>query len=88
MNLKGLESISYKTCEMIDKGLPIRGLHVFLKIEPSKFSCLGEAYLFCSILNEFLALYSNINSFHKLTVDMQNKEIYEWPAKLGTQDLM
>ncbi len=60
----------------------------FLKIDPSKFSCLGEAYLFCSILNEFLALYSNINSFHKLTVDMQNKEIYEWPAKLGTQDLM
>lgn len=88
MNLKGLESISYKTCEMIDKGLPIRGIHVFLKIDPSKFSCLGEAYLFCSILNEFLALYSNINSFHKLTVDMQNKEIYEWPAKLGTQDLM
>jgi len=88
MNLKGLEDISYETCEMIDKGLPIRGIHVFLKIDPNKFSCVGEAYLFCSILNEFLALYSNINSFHKLTVDMQNKEIYEWPAKLGSQSLI
>ncbi|WP_072680139.1 type VI secretion system baseplate subunit TssF [Arcobacter sp. LA11] len=88
MNLKGLEDISYKTCEMIDKGLPIRGIHVSLKIDPNKFSCVGEAYLFCSILNEFLALYSNINSFHKLTVDMQNKEIYEWPAKLGSQNLI
>lgn len=88
MNLKGLEDISYETCEMIDKGLPIRGIHVSLKIDPNKFSCVGEAYLFCSILNEFIALYSNINSFHKLTVDMQNKEIYEWPAKLGSQNLI
>ncbi|MGB6327774.1 MAG: type VI secretion system baseplate subunit TssF, partial [Halarcobacter sp.] len=88
MNLKGLEEISYETCEMIDKGLPIRGIHVFLKIDSNKFSCIGEAYLFCSILNEFLSLYSNINSFHKLTVDMQNKEIYEWPAKLGSQNLI
>lgn len=88
MNLKGLEEISYKSCEMIDRGLPIRGIHVLLKIDPNKFSGIGEAYLFCSILNEFLALYSNINSFHKLTVDMQNKEVYEWPVKLGSQSLI
>ena len=88
MNLKGLEKVRYESCEMIDKGLPIRGIHVFLKVEPNNFSCVGEAFLFCSILNDFFALYSNINSFHKLTVDMQNKEIYEWPAKLGLQSLI
>lgn len=88
MILKGIEDISYETTEMIDKGLPIRGTHIHLKVDPNKFSCVGEAYLFCSVLNEFFALYSNINSFHKLSVDMQNKELYEWPAKLGSQTLM
>ncbi|MCP4972047.1 MAG: type VI secretion system baseplate subunit TssF [Arcobacter sp.] len=88
MNLIGLEEISYESCEMIYKGLPIKGIHVFLKIDHTKYSSAGEAYLFCSIINEFLSLYSNINSFHKLTVDMQNKEVYEWPTKLGSQCLI
>lgn len=88
MILKGIESISYETCEMIDKGLPIRGTAIKLKIDSSKFSSIGEAYLFCSVLNEFFCLYSNINSFHKLSVQMQNNELFEWPIKLGSQTLM
>lgn len=88
MMLKGIESINYETCEMIDKGLPIRGMHIILKLNPSKFSCLGEAYLFCSVLNEFFALYSNINSFHKLSVDIQNEELFVWRPKMGSKDLI
>ena len=52
MILNGLEDISYETCEIIDKGLPIRGTHIKLLIDSSKFSCLGETFIFCSILNE------------------------------------
>ena len=88
MILKGIEDISYEVCEMIDKGLPIRGTHIHLKVNPNKFACLGEAYLFCSVLNEFFALYSSINSFHRLSVDMLNEELFQWPAKLGSQTLL
>jgi type VI secretion system protein ImpG len=88
MILKGIESINYETSEMIDKGLAIRGMHIKLKLNPSKFSCLGEAYLFCSVLNEFFALYSNINSFHKLSVDFQNEELFTWNPKMGRQELI
>lgn len=88
MILKGIESISYETTEMIDKGFPIRGMHVKLEIDPTKFSCLGEAYLFCSVLNEFFALYSNINSFHKLSVDIQNEELFMWKPKMGSIELI
>lgn len=88
MMLKGIESINYETCEMIDKGFPIKGMHIILKLNPNKFSCLGEAYLFCSVLNEFFALYSNINSFHKLSVDIQNEELFIWRPKMGSKDLI
>ncbi len=88
VNLKGLEDISYETLEIIDKGLPIRGTHINLKINPDKFSSLGEVYLFCSVLNDFFSLYSSINSFHKLSVDVLNEELFEWPAKIGSQTLL
>jgi len=88
MILKGLENISYETCEIIDKGLPIRGTHIKLLINSSKFSCMGEVFIFCSILNQFFSLYSSINSFHKLSIDIQNEELFEWPAKIGSQTLL
>ncbi|RXJ87620.1 type VI secretion system baseplate subunit TssF [Arcobacter sp. CECT 8985] len=88
MQLNGIESISYQTEEMIDRGMPIRGNHIKLKIDPFNFSSIGEAYIFCSVLNEFFSLYSNINSFHKLSVDMDNEDNFEWPIKLGSQTLI
>ncbi len=88
MILKGIEKIDYETTEMIYEGLPIRGIHIRLKVKPSNFSCLGEIYLFCSILNQFFSLYSNINSFHKLTVDVQQDQQFTWPIKLGKQELI
>lgn len=88
MMLKGITSIDYTTTQMIYEGLPIRGMLINISINPSNFSCLGEAYLFCSVLNEFFSLYSNINSFHKLTVDIQKDEFFTWPIKLGTQEII
>lgn len=85
--LAGLKSIQHKTIEMIDQGLPIRGIGVHLTLDPTKFECLGDAFLFCSILNEFLSLYGNINSFHQLTVDMVDEEIFTWYPQMGTKSL-
>lgn len=85
INLKGLENILYETCEIIDKGLPIRGTHIKLKVNSANFSSLGETYLFVSILNDFFSLYSSINSFHRLTVDVLNEELFEWEPTIGSQ---
>ncbi|WP_345980441.1 type VI secretion system baseplate subunit TssF [Sulfurimonas sp. HSL3-2] len=85
--LQGLKSIKYRTIEMIDQGLPIRGIEALLLLDPTKFECLGDAFIFCSILNEFLALYGNINSFHQLTVDMLDEDIFTWQPKMGTKAL-
>ncbi len=85
--LQGLKSIQYKTTEMMDKGFPLRGIEVSIVLDPKKFECLGDAYILCAILNEFLALYGNINSFHQLNVDMLDEETFRWKPKMGTEVL-
>jgi len=88
MMLQGLENISFKKVEMLHEGYPIRGIEITLIIEPSNFSCIGEIYLFSCVLNEFFTLYSNVNSFHKLIVEVKNKEIFQYTSRLGKKDII
>lgn len=81
--LKGLVDISYEHSSIIYQGLPVRGVITTLKIETSKFASKGEMYLFCDVLNEFFALYGNINTFHKLSVETDEGETFDWTAKMG-----
>ena len=40
-------------------------------------------------MNEFMAVYSTINSFTKLEIeDLLTGEILTWPERLGTQTLI
>lgn len=84
-NLEGLVSIDYSKCEYIDEGFPIKGHHIKIKLDKSKFSTLGEAYLFCTVINEFFSLYGSLNSFHRLSVEVLNEDTFEWPIKIGSK---
>ena len=86
--LNGLVDINYKTSDMLFKGLPIRGIISEIKLDSKKFSTLGEAYILISVLNEFFALYCTINSFHKLEVLVDKKELFSWDARMGKQALL
>jgi type VI secretion system protein ImpG len=86
--LSGLKSISNKRTEMIYEGFAIRGIETELLLDPSKFTGMGEAYHLCCILNEFLALYCNVNSFHRLVVQMENAQSFSWEPKMGKQALV
>ncbi|MDR3162665.1 MAG: type VI secretion system baseplate subunit TssF [Helicobacteraceae bacterium] len=86
--LTGIKSIKQSKTEMVYKGLPIYGTRISMEIDTDKFAGVGEAYLMCCVLNEFFALYRNINSFHILEAKMINLDSYEWPPKLGAQPVM
>lgn len=86
--LSGLKSISNKRTEMIYEGFAIRGIETELFLDPTKFTGMGEAYHLCCILNEFLALYCNVNSFHRLVVHMENAQSFSWEPKMGKQALV
>ena len=86
--LSGLVDINYTTSDMIFKGLPMRGVVSRMKLRSKNFSTLGEAYILISVLNEFFSLYCSINSFHKLEVLVDQKELFEWKPRIGKQVLL
>jgi len=86
--LNGLTDIKYETIDMIFKGLPIRGVLSKLKLNSKNFSTIGEAYILSSVLNEFFSLYCSINSFHKLEVLVDQKELFEWNTRMGKHVLL
>jgi len=71
------------------RGTPIRGMEIVLDMLENNFLNDGDMYLFCCMLNEFLALYSNINSFSQLTVKGANRgEVQTWAMRIGKQTIL
>lgn len=84
-NLRGMVRVQSEETDRIYRGMPLRGAHTRLTLDERCFSCEGDMYLFSSVLNEFLALYATVNSFHQLTVvEEKSGGQYQWPARLGS----
>lgn len=65
-----------------------KGTEIRLTMDESKFSGGGE-YLFGSVLDRFLAMYTSINSFTKTIVDTkQGKTFDKWPLRSGDTELI
>lgn len=82
--LGGMTDVASEETDRIYQGLPVRGAVTRMTLDRGGFSCEGDMYLFASVMNEFLALYATVNSFHQLVVvDAKQGEEYQWPARLG-----
>ncbi len=89
LRLDGILRIDTRTTDRLFRGLPVRGMESTLTIRESNYASEGEMYLFTTVLAEFFALYSTINSFHHLKViGTENGEVYEWTPKVGRQPLL
>ena len=87
--MDAIEQVHVEPADAFYKGSVMRGLHTVLALRESHFAGEGDMYLFASVLNHFLALAANINSFHRLEVrGVQHGEIYQWPAMMGKQPLV
>ena len=66
-----------------------RGTEVTIQFEEARFVS-KSIFLFASVLERFLALYSSINSFTRLTVTVQGgeKTLHRWPARAGEQIIL
>ena len=70
-------------------GAMCRGMRVTLEFDEEKYSG-GNLFLFASVLDRFIALYSNLNSFTQ-TVAKTNRrqgEFHRWPARDGAQKIL
>lgn len=70
-------------------GAMCRGLEVFLDFDEEKFTA-GNLYLFASVIERFLGLYCNINSFTQAVARSNRRqgELYRWPARAGLQNII
>jgi type VI secretion system protein ImpG len=82
-NIQGIQK------DRLYRGTPIRGMEIQIEMQENYFINDGDMYLFCSMLNEFLALYSTMNSFIQLTVKGASRgEAQTWPMRIGKQALL
>lgn len=66
-----------------------RGLEVTIEFDEEKFVGSG-VFLFASVLEKFLGLYSSLNSFSQLVAITKQREepLKRWPPKAGDQILL
>lgn len=86
--LGALRSVSHAAVDRLHHGLPLRGVRIELTIDPQGFLGQGEVFVFASVLNEFFALYSGLNTYHELSVISTQGDVYLWPPRMGQQPLL
>jgi type VI secretion system protein ImpG len=66
-----------------------RGLEVTLEFDEEKYVGSG-VFLFASVLEKFLGLYSSLNSFSQLVATTRQREepLKRWPPRAGDQILL
>jgi type VI secretion system protein ImpG len=91
--IDGIRSIKTKPCvTRLNRpngvSFPL-GLSIQLTFDENQYSGSG-VFLFASVLERFFALYSNINSFTRLTAKTQQRqgELRRWPPRAGEQILL
>jgi len=91
--IDGIRSIKTKPClARLNRASGVTfplGLAIQLDFDENQYSASG-VFLFASVLERFLALYSNINSFTRLTAVTQQREgvLCKWPPRAGEQILL
>jgi type VI secretion system protein ImpG len=84
---RSIESITRVTVDparRIVRGMPVQGSEVRIECRGDHFPGPGSLFLFGTVLDEFLAGTTALNTFSALTlVDTVNGETLTWPAKIG-----
>lgn len=61
----------------------VRGQHIRITLDENNFEN-GRMYLFCAVLDRFLAEFAAVNSFAETSFESLQQEIFaSWPARLG-----
>ena len=87
-----ISEVQAATLRMTDeRGIPFfcRGTKVTITLDKTRFSG-SSPFLFASVMERFLGLYTHLNSFVQLSVVLDGDEqpLKVWPARAGDQSLL
>ncbi len=69
-------------------GDPVRGVHCEIGLDDAPFQGAGDAFLFCSAIDELLAARAGVNSFVRLSVLFKSGRRYDWAPRAGARVLV
>jgi type VI secretion system protein ImpG len=89
LRLSGIKSVRAQPEDILRHGAVYRGVAIDINMQEDCFASEGEMFLFASVLNHFLNLYTAMNSYTHLRVHgVQQGGDYEWPPMLGQQVIL
>lgn len=85
----GITAIKTRPTDLLDKGIPYRGLNITLTLDERCYTDSGEMYAFALVLNSFFSVFQTKNSFHVMQVIMQQtQECWHLKKVPGQRNLM
>lgn len=89
LQISSIADVEVSDCDKMIAGVSVRGYHINIKLNMSKFSSKGEVFLFGTVLSRFFSMYSTINTFTLLVLtDILSGENIVWPARINNQSLI
>ena len=82
--LEGMLNAETRLVQHQHRRVPIWGQSTTLTLDESAFDTEGELYLFGCVLNEYVALQSQINTFSEFAIRRaKSQDVHRWPRRLG-----
>lgn len=85
--INGVSHVSYK--QAYSSAEEWHGVHITIELDETQFSGIGDARLFCELLEQFFTQYASIARFTQLTVTLaESGTKWEWPMRTIHRVLM
>ena len=86
--ITAISNVVVKAGESLLHNTFVHGQNIKITIKSENFECMGDKYLFGSVLDRFFAATAAINVYSELTFeDFFSGECQQWPAKIGNRPL-
>ncbi len=86
--VEGILGIQVTPVDRLVAGYMMRGQRITIKLRKDSFASLGDMFLFGSVLDYFLGVYSSMNCFTQVLVEESiTGETYSWPPRIGDRPL-
>lgn len=83
--INGILDVAHQQVRRLDKGAVQRGVHITLTLDEDAFEGDAEIYLFGELLNEFFAMYADLNLFTRFTIkSLPSGKQYKWKDSKAT----
>ncbi|EDP65169.1 hypothetical protein BAL199_01444 [alpha proteobacterium BAL199] len=87
--LEGIQSVHSEPMDWMRSGGVLRGVRFMLTVQESKLGGAAELFLFGTVFDRFLDMFSNINSVHQLTIQGVERNVrYQWGVRTGQNRIL